>query len=260
MNISTRETAKNAHFSSNLSTVNSLINKLIKFHSNPSDAQWTLHLWHLKLITNYSNRYLGINPFRQIICCDDKVILCEMLQCTVHFSLSDGGIFGFVSRKWCEYRWIQYKNSGIYRILIYLLFFVLGEIKHFFISHQTAETAAWLFKHSHTNSQKQMSSEWTKFSRAHHGTNTTIYITNRYAYRCTQPVAIRHSDMVVVQGKTEESCDRVSDNVQCLLLHSFSITRQYAHSTLAAANSFSLADLDLRAGLPISSLFCGFLE
>lgn len=117
-----------------------------------------------------------------------------------------------------------------------------------------------LFKHSHANSQKQMSSEWTKFSRAHHGTNTTIYITNRCAYRCTQPVAIRHSDMVVVQGKTEESCDRVSDNVQCLLLHSFSITRQYAHSTLAAANSFSLADLDLRAGLPISSLFCGFLE
>lgn len=156
-----------------------------------------------------------------------------------------------------EYRWIQCKNSGIYSILIYLLFFVLGEIKHFFVSHQTAETAARLFKHSHTVIQ---SSEWTKFSRAHHGTNTTIYITNRCAYRCAQPVAIRHSDMVVVQGKTEESCDRVSDNVQCLLLHSFSITRQYAHSTLAAANSFSLADLDLRAGLPISSLFCGFLE
>lgn len=148
-----------------------------------------------------------------------------------------------------------------YTVFLFILFFfVLGEIKHFFVSHQTAETAARLFKHSHNNSQKQMSSEWTKFSRAHHGTNTTIYITNRCAYRCTQPVAIRHSDMVVVQGKTEESCDRVSDNVQCLLLHSFSITRQYAHSTLAAANSFSLADLDQRAGLPISSLFCGFLE
>lgn len=76
-----------------------------------------------------------------------------MLQCTVHFSLSDGGIFGFVSRKWCEHRWIQYKNSGIYSILIYLLFFVLVEIKHFFISHLTAETAARLFKHSHTNSE-----------------------------------------------------------------------------------------------------------
>lgn len=50
-----------------------------------------------------------------------------------------------------EYRWIQCKNSGIYSILIYLLFFVLGEIKHFFVSHQTAETAARLFKHSHTN-------------------------------------------------------------------------------------------------------------
>lgn len=90
-------------------------------------------------------------------------------------------------------------------------------------------------------------------------TNTTLSVTHTHT-GAHMPAIIRHCVTVAVQGETEESFDRVSDNVQCLLLHSFSITRQYARSTLAAANSFSLADLHLRAPLPISSLCPGFLE
>lgn len=93
-------------------------------------------------------------------------------------------------------------------------------------------------------------------------TNTTL---SHKQVGCTQthkpaPPDIRHRVTVGVQGETEEAFDRVSDIVQCLLLHCFSITRQYVRSSLAAATSFSLADLHARTGLPIFFIYSGFLE
>lgn len=124
----------------------------------------------------------------------------------------------------------------------------------FFCQRSTAApTAIWC--HEHTNAEAGKPNDWTHQFRWQTQVIHTQVNTHRWARAHThthEPAAIRHCVTVSPRGNTEESFDRVSDNVQCLLLHSFSITRQYARSTLAAANSFSLADLDLRAGLPIS--------
>lgn len=153
-------------------------------------------------------------------------------------------------------RWMLYRP----RRCSYAVF-VFGKMKQFFISDQQLLrllSGVRPHKLTHTNTQAGMPNDLThQFCHALDAKHNSL--TNRYTPTHKSTI-IRHCVTVAVQGETEESFDRVSDNAQCLLLHSFSITRQYARSTLAAANSFSLADLHLRTELPISSLFSGFLE
>lgn len=232
------------------------------------------HSWHLQLCFTlsstkcYWNWYLDINPFRQIIFDDEKLILCEMLQSMVHFSLSDRWMFILVSRKRCECS--RERIDAIQALSMLLCRVCVWQNETFLYRWSTAApTTIWCqTTGTHKHAQKHIGrhAKWLNTSTLSHTwwqTQCSLYHTQVHTHPHTQthkPTIIRHCVTVAVQGETEKSFDRVSDNVQCLLLHSFSITRQYARSTLAAANSFSLADLNLWAGLPISSLLSGFLE
>lgn len=186
----------------------------------------------------------------------------------VHFTLSDRWMFIFVFRRRCE---CSCGNiDAIQALSVFLCCVCVWQDETFLYNWSTAapttswcqstEKHTWACTRTNTKTHRQ-ACQMTEYinSVTRSVTSTTLCLT----HRCTQthkPTIIRHCVTVAVQGETEESFDRVSDNVQCLLLHSFSITRQYARSTLAAASSFSLADLHQREGLPISSLFSGFLE
>lgn len=130
---------------------------------------------------------------------------------------------------------------------------------HLFILLVTNSCSSNYSESDHTNTWKTYTWQMTEHvsSVSHLMTKHSSVSQTGRLHTDTQAPHYQTTVTVAVQGETEESFDWVSDNVQCLRLRSFSITMQHVRSTLAAATSFSLADVHLRTGLPISFIFSG---
>lgn len=189
-----------------------------------------------------------------------------LLQNIVHLSLSNRTSF-YVSCRMC-------KCGGGRRDAIQTLslFLKLCLAKwHFSFKSVINSCSSNYLESEHTNTWKKQNNNNTQAGMPNDRTCQSCYTLDDKHNSVSQtgrlhtntrapPPIIRHRVTVAVQGETGEAFDRVSDIVQCLLLHSFSITRQCVRSSLAAATSFSLADLHVRTGPPISFIYCGFLE
>lgn len=123
---------------------------------------------------------LYINPFRQIICDDEKVILCEILQYMVHFTLSDRRMPIFVSGERCECS--CGKIDAIQALSVFLCCVCVWQNETFLYQWSTAApTTIWCqTTQTHTQKTHRQACQMTEHinSVTHLMTNTTL--THRY--------------------------------------------------------------------------------